>query len=409
MRYLCKFSKRGKIRAENIKKLASIEEKHYNIQAMLCEYGENKMKAKKIIALLLAATLSMTAFTGCSINKEATVATLNDEDIKLGIVNFMIRFQEAAVDDIYMQYMGEEYWNKSMTGTDTVLETWKENAIEQAHELYTLKAHMSDYDVEITDEEKENIEKAAATFIDDNSNEALSEMGATKEIVEEYLELSLIKTKMYEAIVKNADSDVSDEEANMSAYTIVKLDYSGYYDSNYQFVSYTEEEAAQIKEQAESVLTAVGEGDTLEDAAAAVSATATTGTYATYVDSNTSENDEGDSADDSVYTTNNLEQAVVEALNTLSEGACSELIETESSYYIVRLDKRTDEEATKTNKETVQGNKEDKYYNSIISGWQDDETWSVEQKQLDKIKIHNYFTTTTESTENTEAVDETEN
>ena len=29
------------------------------------------MKAKKVIAMLLAATLSVTAFTGCSINKPA--------------------------------------------------------------------------------------------------------------------------------------------------------------------------------------------------------------------------------------------------------------------------------------------------------------------------------------------------
>ena len=101
------------------------------------------------------------------------------------------------------------------------------------------------------------------------------------------------------------------------------------------------------------------------------------------------------------------------------------------SYYIVRLDKKTDEEATESNRKTVKGNKEDKYYNGILSGWQDDEKWSVKQKQLDKIKIHNYFTTTkkdkkaadtsaTESTqqsestnstdtENTEAVDGTEN
>lgn len=51
------------------------------------------MKAKKVIAMLLAATLSVTAFTGCAINKTATVATLDKEDIKLGLVNFMIRYQ----------------------------------------------------------------------------------------------------------------------------------------------------------------------------------------------------------------------------------------------------------------------------------------------------------------------------
>ncbi|WP_455721825.1 peptidyl-prolyl cis-trans isomerase [Agathobacter sp.] len=404
------------------------------------------MKAKKIIAMLLAATLSMTAFTGCAINKDATVATLDKEDIKLGLVNFIIRYQEAGYDDMYIQYMGEGYWDKTVTGNDTVLDTWKTNAIEEVHELYTLKAHQSDYDVKVTDDEKSEIADAAKKFMKDNSDDAIDEMGATEDIIKEYLELRLIKSKMYDAIIKDADSDVTDEEANMSAYTVVKLDYKGYYDSNYQYQSYTDDQAAQIKSQADAVVAALAEGKTLEDAATAAGTSATTGTYATYVDpaqadSSDSSTDGTESVEDtestessesktndSVYTTNNLDQSVVDALNSIEEGQVSDLITTDDSYYIVRLDKRTDEEATETNRKTVKGNKEDKYYNDILSGWQDDESWSVKQSQLDKIKIHNYFTTTntegteatgtsdaTESTgtvdntENTEAVDGTEN
>lgn len=410
------------------------------------------MKAKKVIAMLLVATLSVTAFTGCTINKNATVATLDKEDIKLGLVNFMIRYQEAGYDDMYIQYMGEGYWDKTVSGNNTVLETWKKNAIEEAHELYTLKAHQSDYDVEVSDDEKKEIEKAAKKFMKANSDEALDEMSATQEIVEEYLELRLIKSKMYAAIIKNADSSVTDEEANMAAYTIVKLDYKGAYDSNYQYQTYTDEQSAQIKAQADAVVEALAGGSSLEDAAKAAGSTATTGTYATYVDPDADKTDDSDkksddtesvsdtestekSSDsktkDSVYTTNNLDQSVVDALNSLEEGQTSDLITTDSTYYIVRLDKKTDEEATESNRKTVKGNKEDKYYNDILSGWQDDEKWSVKQKQLDKIKIHNYFTTTkkdekaadtsaTESTQqsestnstdtqNTEAVDGTEN
>lgn len=385
------------------------------------------MKAKKIIAMLLAATLSMTAFTGCAINKDATVATLDNEDIKLGLVNFIIRYQEAGYDDMYIQYMGEGYWDNTVTGTDTVLDTWKSNAIEEVHELYTLKAHESDYDVEITDDEKSEIADAAKQFMKDNSDDAIDEMGATEDIIKEYLELRLIKSKMYAAIIKDADSDVTDEEANMSAYTAVKLDYKGYYDSSYQYQSYTDDQAAQIKAQADAIVDALAQGSTLEDAASAAGASATTGTYATYVDpaqsdSSDSSTDGTESVDDtestesssesktndSVYTTNNLDQSVVDALNFLEEGQVSELITTDDSYYIVRLDKRTDEEATETNRKTVKGNKEDKYYNDILSGWQDDESWSVKQSQLDKIKIHNYFTTTTQSTEDTEATDTTD-
>lgn len=406
------------------------------------------MKAKKVIAMLLAATLSVTAFTGCSINKTATVATLDKEDIKLGLVNFMIRYQEAGYDDMYIQYMGEGYWDKTVSGNNTVLETWKKNAIEEAHELYTLKAHQSDYDVEVSDDEKKEIKKAAEKFMKANSDDVIDEMSATEEIVEEYLELRLIKSKMYAAIIKNADSSVTDEEANMAAYTIVKLDYKGAYDSNYQYQTYTDEQSAQIKAQADAVVEALAGGSSLEDAAKAAGTTATTGTYATYVDPDAEKTDDSDkksddtestesseSSDsktkDSVYTTNNLDQSVVDALNSLEEGQTSDLITTDSTYYIVRLDKKTDDKATESNRKTVKGNKEDKYYNGILSGWQDDEKWSVKQKQLDKIKIHNYFTTTkkakkaadtsaTESTqqsestnstdtENTEAVDGTEN
>lgn len=406
------------------------------------------MKAKKVIAMLLAATLSVTAFTGCSINKTATVATLDKEDIKLGLVNFMIRYQEAGYDDMYIQYMGEGYWDKTVSGNNTVLETWKKNAIEEAHELYTLKAHQSDYDIEVSDDEKKEIKKAAEKFMKANSDDVIDEMSATEEIVEEYLELRLIKSKMYAAIIKNADSSVTDEEANMAAYTIVKLDYKGAYDSNYQYQTYTDEQSAQIKAQADAVVEALAGGSSLEDAAKAAGTTATTGTYATYVDPDAEKTDDSDkksddteskesseSSDsktkDSVYTTNNLDQSVVDALNSLEEGQTSDLITTDSTYYIVRLDKKTDDKATESNRKTVKGNKEDKYYNGILSGWQDDEKWSVKQKQLDKIKIHNYFTTTkkdkkaaytsaTESTqqsestnstdtENTEAVDGTEN
>ena len=356
------------------------------------------MKAKKVIAMLLAATLSVTAFTGCSINKTATVATLDKEDIKLGLVNFMIRYQEAGYDDMYIQYMGEGYWDKTVSGNNTVLETWKKNAIEEAHELYTLKAHQSDYDVEVSDDEKKEIKKAAEKFMKANSDDVIDEMSATEEIVEEYLELRLIKSKMYAAIIKNADSSVTDEEANMAAYTVVKLDYKGAYDSNYQYQTYTDEQSAQIKAQADAVVEALAGGSSLEDAAKAAGTTATTGTYATYVDPDAEKTDDSDKKSDdtestesvsdteskessessnsktkdSVYTTNNLDQSVVDALNSLEEGQTSDLITTDSTYYIVRLDKKTDEEATESNRKTVKGNKEDKYYNDILSGWQED-------------------------------------
>ena len=70
----------------------------------------------------------------------------------------------------------------------------------------------------------------------------------------------------------------------------------------------------------------------MEDAAQAVGLTTTTGTYATYVDPSTASDDSEDSTEstesentqsespkkeDSVYTTNSIDSAVVDALNSL--------------------------------------------------------------------------------------------
>ena len=93
---------------------------------------------------------------------------------------------------------------------------------------------------------------------------------------------------------------------------------------------------------------------------------------------------------------------MVDALNSLEEGQTSDMITTDSSYYFVRLDSKTDSDATESNRKTVKGNKDDKYYNGIISDWQDDEKWKVKENQLNKIDIHNYFTTKTKTTESSQ-------
>ncbi len=63
-------------------------------------------------------------------------------------------------------------------------DTMKDSVMEQLHEMYTLQAHMKDYDVSVTKDEKAAIKKAAQQFISDNSSEALKEMTADEDTVE---------------------------------------------------------------------------------------------------------------------------------------------------------------------------------------------------------------------------------
>ena len=217
-------------------------------------YQEDKMKIKKITTVLLAGIMAVSVLTGCGINKEATVATFKDgTKVSLGLVNFMCRYQQAYSEDMYTSYLGADVWNKDISGNGTTMqESVKSSVLEQVHELYTLNKpeNMKKYGVELTDDDKKAITKAAKQFMDDNSDDALNEMGATQEIVEEMLTLMTVSNKMNAEIIKEVDTNVSDEEANMRAYTVVKIDTAGTTDDSGSYKEYTDDEKKEIKDKA---------------------------------------------------------------------------------------------------------------------------------------------------------------
>ena len=61
------------------------------------EEEEMKNYFKKAAVCAAAATLAVGSMTGCSKNVDGskTVSTVNDEEIKLGTVNLMLRYQQA--------------------------------------------------------------------------------------------------------------------------------------------------------------------------------------------------------------------------------------------------------------------------------------------------------------------------
>lgn len=117
------------------------------------------MKAKKVTAIILAGAICAAAFTGCGINTGATAASMKNQTVTMGMANFTCRYQQANVEDYYKSMMGakssSELWSKDLYGNGTTMEdTMKDSVMEQLHEMYTLQAHMKDYDVSVTKDEK---------------------------------------------------------------------------------------------------------------------------------------------------------------------------------------------------------------------------------------------------------------
>ena len=290
------------------------------------------MNSRKITALLLSSAMALSVLTGCGgVNKDKTVATLNGEPVKLGVANFAARFGQAGADDFYTAYFGKNVWTSDLYGNGTTgQDNFKDSVMDSLEDMYVLQLHMDEYNVSITDDEKAAITAAAAQFMEDNSKDAINALGATQEIVEEYLTLETIQSKMKAAIVAGADTNVTDEEAKTGAYSYVGISKTTHQDESGNTVDYTDEEKEELAAKVADFAKAAKE-DGLDAAAEDAGYTVSTGTFT----------QEDDSVDDNLLA----------ALKNLKEGEVTDLIDGDSSYFVARLDKEVDEDATEETSE----------------------------------------------------------
>lgn len=344
------------------------------------------MKIKKLAAICLTGALTLAMMTGCGINKNEVLATANnDVEVTLGVANFMATFQQAEADEWYRSIFGEDVWQQDLyQNGSTMEENVVEQVVESLHEMYTLKGHMDEYGVSISEEEQTAITTAAQEFIEENSPKALKAVGASEEIVTEVLTLYTIQEKMKAAIIAGADQNVSAEEANMRAFSILTIGTTSYTDESGNTAMYTEDEIAELGAIAETIVSLCETPDELENAAALYGYELSEDTYA---------------ADDE-----DLDASLKAALDKLAEGEMSGVIATEKAYYVVRLDAETDKDATEKHKQEIISGRQSTLYNEVLKAWQTDDGWTVDQKVVDKIKFTNVFTTTAEK----EAEDGTE-
>ena len=337
------------------------------------------MKLKKFVPLLLAAALGISALAGCgsAIDGDKTGATFDGKEISLGLMNFMARYQQI----IYDMYFGPDVWGQDMSGDGTTMEeNVKSEVVENIKTLYMLEKHMADYNVEITDDELAKIEEAAKKFMEDNTDKAIKQVGATEEYVKEMLRLNTIQIKMQKAIEAEVDTEVSDEEAAQKKISYVQVNNSSKTDEEGNTVDYTEEEKAALQTDVETF--AASAASDFEGAAETAGYTVSTATYGT---------------DNSTLT-----EEVTEAADKLKEGEISGVITTDDSYYVVRMDSLFDEEATESRKSEIVEERKSDHYTEVCDGYKKDVPFELNEDEWAKVKFDEFFTMKQAETEGTE-------
>ena len=375
-----------------------------------------KEMTKKTAVVAMAGIMAAGMLTGCGEKKldgSKTVATVDGTKIPLGVVSLSVREGQMQTEAMYRSYMGGsdfDIWDTEAEKGKTYGEQAVEESLKDVELMYIMKAKAADYDVELTDEDEKAIAEAAASFMEANSEETIADLAVTEDQVKTYLELQTYKQKIHDPIIADVDKNVSDEEAQQSSFEYVSVSTA----------DLSDDEIKEKKEDAQKILDGLKadpDGDFSEIAKSVDdSYSSLSGTFDANETSEDEDTDDEDADEDSSSYSGTYPEEVIDVLRTLDDGeVASDIIETDTAYYVVKLDKKDDEEATETKKESIISTREQTLYTDTTEKWLDDADIKEEKKVLKTLKVtdnHKYVAPTatpapTEEAAETEEVTET--
>lgn len=295
---------------------------------------------KRGFALVLACTLAVSAFaTGCGKEKVSydSMGTFDGKKVDYNLVKFMASYEQAKTEKNYRETLGDDMWSVDYEQDgSTLLDDTKDSIIETLHSMLVMEKYAKDSNVELTEVEKKKISIAAKEFIEKNKKETLEKMAASEKIVERYLQLYTIYYKMYEKIGEGSDEYIKQEDVQQKKISYVTFSYyTGKTKSDGTKEKLSAKDIALLSTKVKGIREkAVSDFDgAMKEAKAEVKSVS----Y-------------GHSVDDIA----GLEDAMVRGAEKLStEGSVSEMVEGEDAFYIIRLDKLQDEEATEKKREEL--------------------------------------------------------
>lgn len=294
-------------------------------------------------------------------------ATVGEKEMTLGEANFLLRYQQVQTESYYKSMLGDDIYEMDLYGNgSTYGDEFKSDVMSQMQEYYVIEEKAADYGVSLSEEEKAAITEAAEAFIEANDKDTLEQMCADQETVERVLSLMTIRNHVAAAVKAQADVNVTDEEAAQRGFSYISVS-KGSGDS-----ALTDEEIQANREKLEAVALGLEAGSDWESMAEGQELTANTGSY---------------SSDN----TGGYEDEVIAALDGLSEGEISGVIETENNLYLLQLTAELDEEATASRKQTLIANAQSDFYDTTMDGWKEEYPLTVEESVWDDVVFNRSY------------------
>ena len=339
---------------------------------------------KASLCTVLAMAMMVSVFAGCGkVDGTKTALAVGDEKVSLGTAAFFLRYQQATTTYMLQQYglSSGTFWSNqysaatssqdAMTYGDNLKSSVKDTIVQDV----LLREHASDYSVTIPDELATQIADAAKSTYEKNQKK-LDTIGVSQDNIKEVLEFQTYQQLMFDPMTADTDTNVTDDEAKQSSITYARIALTKTDSSSGTTTDATDDEKATYKKELEELLTQVKDSGDV--------ANADMKTMASNLDNtNIACTTYSYGADDTV-----MPSAVLDAAKGLSDGEIYDgVIDTGDYYYLVRMDKTFDKDATETKKQSIVSERKQANYNKKIQEWKD-AVQVVEESPWKKLEVN---------------------
>lgn len=292
-------------------------------------------RLNRLVSVLLAAVVAVGSLTGCGkagIGTKVVLTTGFDKDEIFRIETSSCTLPEVMVyltniQNRYESVYGEEIWSTNVGGV-TLEQNVKDIALAQIAQIKTMNLMAKQYEVELSDEEKAQVENAASAYYNSLNDTEIERMGVSEKTINNlYTEFALAE-KMYQYTIRDINPEISDDEARtITVQHILIKTYA--LDGTGKKIDYTQHAKEEAYKRACQVLELVQDGEDFDEL------------IRRYSEDDKSTYSFGKGEMDAAFET---------AAFNLGKDEISGIVETEFGYHIIKCLNTFDKEETDANK-----------------------------------------------------------
>lgn len=317
---------------------------------------------KKMVAGIMAGCLMFgVLMTGCTGNKsdsEKSVkleqGTIEEDSIVIGIGSTGVKYSEVRnycylMKQQYEGSFGNQLWNYQLEDGITIGDEVKEEIINMITQLKVICATAKEQEVSLTSDEKDEAlqkaEQIMASANDEDKEKYLLSLQGMSKIYEE----NALANKMFYIATDDADTEVTDEEAKQIRIQYIQIMTKGT-NQNGTEINLNETEKAEALARAQELQKEAKEADNFVELA--------------------KKNSDSAVIEQVIGRDNTeLDAEAVTAAFSLTKGNVSEVVSTESGYYIIYCVNDNDADATYVRREEIIEERQTKMFKEKYAKW----------------------------------------